>query len=139
MKIKFRIMVLFVVMVFMLTACSFVPGTATPSKPPTDQFAYDAYGTLATAMSARDIAMKFVTNLHNVKQVSEEKWAEINKIDDNFLTEYAKAATKMSDYKKGIIDMSIAQLALTGMNKALDALKDYYAKQIPADGKPLIN
>ena len=126
---------------FLLLAVVFLAGCGLVSttKPPDDPYAYSAYGALVTAMTVRDMAMDFVGGLYKVKQVSEEKWKAINALDDKFLDSYIKAAKAISDYKKGLITIDMADLAMKAMQKTLDELKEYYAKQIPADGKPLIN
>jgi hypothetical protein len=115
-----------------------IVGCGTTGKRPQDPFAYGAYGTLASSLAARDMAMKFVGNLRAAKQVSDEKWNEINALDNKFLEKYYLAAKAMSDYKKGLATQAIVALAQSEMEGALKALKEYYANQIPADNKPLI-
>lgn len=110
-----------------------------PTKAPTDQFAYAAYGTISTAVASVDLIDSIFYNLRSQKQVSDEAWAKYEKIANKAIDQIAAASRFMSQYKKGEINQGTAEAALKALDSALKELEDYYRAQIPADQqKPLI-
>jgi hypothetical protein len=105
----------------------------------TDPFAYASYGTLSTTLSTYKIINRVFTGLRASKEVSDQKWADFEKLANKFLDEHISASKTMADYKRGIVSQNSADAAIKLLDVALQKLEDYYNAQIP-EGKrePLI-
>jgi hypothetical protein len=121
-----------------LLALFFLGACAGIRPAPVDPYATTAYGTLATAMSARDLMYGYVQGLRNSKLVTDEGWKAFDDLDTEFLKKYLEAGKAMSKYKRGLLNFNDAEAMMKLMNTALDKLKEYYINKIPADQmKPL--
>ena len=91
------------------------------------------------SLSARDLMYGYVSGLHDSKLITEESWAAFDALDTKFLKEHIKASEIMSKYMRGEISLDDAESVMKLVDKALQELKDYYLKKIPAgELKPLI-
>uniref|UniRef100_A0A6M3INX6 Uncharacterized protein n=1 Tax=viral metagenome TaxID=1070528 RepID=A0A6M3INX6_9ZZZZ len=98
-----------------------------------DQFAYGTQGTLSTTLGTYKLINNTFTDLRVQGLITDEGWAQYDKMANKFLDEHIKVSKAMAAYKRGETTASAVDVAIGLMQEALRELRSYYISTIPKD------
>jgi hypothetical protein len=104
----------------------------------TATFTQVMYREQATSLSSYKVINNTLTDMRANGLVSDEGWKQYSTYANRFLDAHRDVSKAMAEYKRGQTPQSAVELAQKFMLMALEELKKYYFKTVPADQqKPL--